>query len=80
MVGKISGMVMELKEERDWETKKPLDTVTAVIFQKGQEGLLKVKYVPSEVVEEGLMVEELPVKVRMYTVENKTGMTVSYAG
>jgi len=68
---------MEVKPEFD-ESKKVLATVTAMIFQKGERNLLTVKKVPHQVVEEGISVDDLPVRVSTYNFNGNFGMSVAY--
>jgi len=77
MRAKVSGQVMEVKPEFD-ENKNRLATVTAMIFQKGERNLLTIKKVPSEVVEEGHAIDDLPVRASSYNFNGNFGMSVIY--
>jgi ribosome-associated translation inhibitor RaiA len=78
MRAKISGQVMEIREEFDRDTKNKLATVTAMIYQKGEKNLVAVKKVPAEVVEENFTVEDLPVRASTYNFDGNSGMSVIY--
>jgi hypothetical protein len=77
MRAKVSGQVMEIHKEYD-DKNNLLASVTAMIFQKGEKNLVAVKKVPSEVVEEGFQVDDLPVHANAWSFNGKTGMTAIY--
>lgn len=76
---KLTGTVMEIKEEFD-EKKNKLATVTAMIFQKGEKVLVAVKKVPSDIVEEGLVVEDLFIRATAYSINGNYGLAAVYIG
>lgn len=78
MRAKISGQVMEVRDEFDRETKNKLATVTAMVYQKGEKNLVAVKKVPAEVVEENYTVDDLPVRASVYNFDGNCGMSVIY--
>jgi len=77
MLAKVSGSVMEVNPEFD-DKKNQLATVTVMLFQKGEKSLLAVKKVPNEIVQEGELVEGLPVRVNVWEFNGRSGMTCSY--
>lgn len=77
MKAKITGTVLELREEFD-EKKNKLATVTAMIFQKGEKSLVAVRKTPSDLVYEGLEIEDLPVRATAYNFDGNFGMSVVY--
>jgi hypothetical protein len=76
---KLTGTVMEIKEEFDDKNNK-LATVTAMIYQQGEKTLIAVKKVPNEIVEAGLIVEDLYVRASAYNFNGNHGMAVAYVG
>jgi hypothetical protein len=74
---KVSGVVMELKDEHD-EKKNKLTTVTAMLYQKGEKALISVKRVPGVLVSEGEGVDDMCVRVSTYNFNGNFGMSVSY--
>jgi len=79
MKAKVSGVVMEIKEEVD-EKKNKLATVTAMLFQKGEKALLAVKKVPVEIIGEGETVNDMSVRVSTYNFNGNSGMSCVYEG
>jgi hypothetical protein len=78
MRARVSGTVLEIMPEMD-DKKNLLATVTAVIFQKGEIQNIKVKKIPPDIVAEGEMINDLPVRVTTYDFNGRFGMSVNYA-
>ena len=66
MIVKISGLVMEIRDEYSFEDKKKLATETAVLYQRGEKTLIQVKKVPGGLFTEGEVADDILVRVFPY--------------